>query len=560
MLETELTSNMQTVTTKRDKLVIEFPYDARTVSIVQTFDGREFDKTKKLWKVPTVQAQRVVEALWPLGFQFDEKSLEIYNLLRRIHWKSEKMKNGEFSTKEVEILDALKLPLFGYQRNCVGFMKVVGSGLIGDQPGLGKTLQSLAFTRLVEAKKVLIFCPMTIKGSWTEEIDKWVPGSTVTVIGGDKKKRETQWKQDTLYYVCNYDLLLRDLDLMKSQEWDVIIADEATKLSNPKAKTTESIKKLKAKHKVALTGTPLNNTPEDVWSIMDWVQPGLLGNNFQFMTEYTVKDDYGGVGGYKNLSKLREKLDPYMIRRLKRDVLHELPPKLFENIYVDFSLSERRIYTALQQAIKEELRVLGVRNPKYLSEARVKMTRLKQLTNTCELITGEQKSSKLEALKEVLQFALAGEEKAIIFTQFRQMALILMRELAEYRPLLIAGGVAEEQRTANRHAFNNDDIHRLLIMTSAGDMGLNLQRATSVVHYDLPWSVSKLEQREDRAHRHGQKNNVTIYKLIVNDSIDEYILDILSKKKDTSETILGDNFTEEDPSTLELFDVDSMLG
>lgn len=551
---------MQTVTTKRDKLVIEFPYDPHIVSIVQTIDGREWDKTKKLWKVPTIQAQRVVDSLWSFGFQFDDKCLEIYKTLRRISYKSEKMKNGEFSAKEVELLDALNLPLFGYQRNCVGFMAVVGSGLIGDQPGLGKTLQSLAFTKLISAKRVLIFCPMTLKGSWAEEIDKWIPGSTLTVIGGDKKKRKEQWKQDTQYYVCNYHLLLRDLEEIKEIAWDVIIADEATTLSNPKAKTTEAIKKLKAKHKVALTGTPLNNTPEDVWSIMDWVQPGLLGNNFQFMQEYTVKDEYGGVGGYKNLARLREKLDPYMIRRLKQDVLHELPPKLFENIYVDFSPQERRVYTAVQKAIKEELRALGIRNSKYLTEARVKMTRLKQLTNTCELITGENRSSKLDALKEVLQFALAGDEKAIIFTQFREMALILMRELAEYNPLLIAGGVSEEQRTANRHAFNNDDVHRLLIMTSAGDMGLNLQRATSVVHYDLPWSVSKLEQREDRAHRHGQKKNVTIYKMIVNDSIDEYILKRVFKKKDVADTILGDNLDQDDdPATIELFDVDSLL-
>lgn len=556
----EKNSNMQTVTTTRGKLHIEFPYDAHVVSIVQTFDGREYDKKKKFWKVPQIQAKRVVDSLSPLGFTFDEKCLEEYKNLKRIDWKTNKIRAGEFNTKEIEMLDSLALPLFNYQRMGVGFMAVTGSCLVGDQPGLGKTIQSLAFTKLIKAKKVLIFCPMTLKGSWSEEIDKWIPGSTVTVIGGDKKKREVQWKEDTQYYICNYHLLLRDLPLMQDIEWDVIIGDEATTLANPKAKTTIAIKKLKATHKIALTGTPLTNTVEDVWSIMDWVQPGLLGSNFQFMQEYTVKDDYGGVGGYKNLNQLKEKLDPYMIRRLKRDVLHELPPKLFENIYVEFSPAERRLYKAVQEEIKAELRALGMRNPKYLSEARVKMTRLKQLTNSCELITGEQKSSKLDALKEVLTFALAGEEKAIIFTQFREMALILMRELAEYRPLLIAGGVSEEERTANRHAFNDDDVHRLLIMTSAGDMGLNLQRATSVVHYDLPWSIAKLEQREDRAHRHGQKENVTIYKMIVNDSIDEYILGKVFAKKDIADTILGDNpIIIDTPEQLPLFAVDDIL-
>lgn len=559
MLEKEKNSNMQVIT-KREKLIIEFPYDAHIVSIVRTLDGREYDKVKKLWKVPKIQAMNVVNALQPFGFSFDEKCLTEYSRLRRLEWKTNKIKAGEFNEKELEMLNSLGLPLFNYQKIGVGFMAVVGSGLVGDQPGLGKTIQSLAFTKLKESKKVLIFCPMTLKGSWSEEIDKWIPGATVTVIGGDKKKRKEQWGADTVYYVCNYHLLLRDLDIMKETEWDVIIADEATVLSNPKAKTTESIKKLKATHKIALTGTPLNNTPEDVWSIMDWVQPGLLGNNFQFMEEYTMKDGYGSINGYKNLERLKVKLEPYMIRRLKRDVLSELPPKLFENIYIDFSPEERRLYKAVQAELKEELRSLGMHNPKYLSEARVKMTRLKQLTNSCELITGEQRSSKLEALKEVLTFALAGEEKAIVFTQFREMALILMRELEQYKPLLIAGGVSEEERTANRHAFNNNDVNRLLIMTSAGDMGLNLQRATSVVHYDLPWSVSKLEQREDRAHRHGQKNNVTIYKLIVNDSIDEYILGKVFAKKDIADAILGDTLVyDSSPQQLELFNVEDLL-
>jgi SNF2 family DNA or RNA helicase len=551
---------MATVTTSRGKLVIEFQYDPRIVSLVQTIDGREYDKKKKLWKAPLVQATNVVNTLGPVGFNFDDKCIEEYHRLNRLLWKSQRLKAGDFTPEEEASIDFLQLPFFAYQRICVGFMAAVGSGLVGDQPGLGKTLQSLGVTKLVKANKVLVFCPVSLKGSWAEEIQKWLAGSTVTVINGDKKTRAEQWQQDTTYYICNYHLLLRDLDFMKEIEWDVIVADEATILSNPKSKTCAALKKLKAKRKLALTGTPLNNTPEDVWSIMDWVQPGLLGTNYQFMQEYTSKDAYGGVGGYKNLNRLKEKLEPYMIRRLKVDVLDELPPKLFETIYVEFSREERRLYGTIQTAIASELIALGVKNPKYMKEARVKMTRLKQMTNSCELITGQEKSSKLDALKEILPFALAGGEKAIIFTQFREMALILMRELAEYNPLLIAGGVTQEDRDANRHAFNNNEVNQLLIMTSAGDMGLNLQRATSVVHYDLPWSVSKLEQREDRAHRHGQKKNVTIYKLLVRDSIDEYILNKLYDKKDVSETILGDKDAEEARSAnIDTEDLDNLL-
>jgi SNF2 family DNA or RNA helicase len=234
-----------------------------------------------------------------------------------------------------------------------------------------------------------------------------------------------------------------------------------------------------------------------------------------------------------------------MLRRLKKDVLTELPPKLYENIHVEFSEKERALYRAIQEETMNELKEAGMLSRNNLSQALVKIVRLKQMANSCELINGEQTSAKLTELKEQLKTILANGEKALIFTTFKEMALILMRELVEYNPLLIAGGVSENERNENRKMFNEDDIHRLLIMTEAGNRGLNLQRADAVIHYDLPWSIATAEQREDRAHRHGHVGNMTVYRMLVDNSVDEYILQVLFKKARMADVVLGDSDSDE---------------
>jgi len=529
------------VVKEKDKLIITFPYNVVLLAAVRMIPGRDFNKTKKHWSAPLTQIVTVYRILQPFGFVFDEACFELYKNAVILQKKVVRLKSGAFKDIEAQMIKDLELPLYMYQQIGAGFLAAIGSGLIGDQPGLGKTIQSLAATELKKTKKNLIFCPVSMKKTWQEEIEKWLPHKTSIIIGGDVKQRTKLWSKDVNYYICNYHLLLRDLKFMKDINWDFILADEATTISNSKAKTTKNLKKIKAKRRIAMTGTPLNNTLQDIWSIMDWTQPGILGTYWHFTEEYCLKDKHGAISGFKNLHKLAAMLDTFMLRRLKSDVLHELPPKVFENVYVEFSPEERKIYETIKEGTAEELKHIDMFDKKFLSDALVKMIRLKQATCSLELINGQETSSKVDALKELLSHILVDGQKTIIFTQFREMAVLLMRILAEYKPLLIAGGVSQEERDANRHAFNTDDVHQILIMTSAGAMGLNLQRASSVIHYDLPWSISALEQREDRAHRHGQKKSVTIYRMIVENSIDEYILKILHKKKKIADDVLGDN-------------------
>jgi len=430
--------------------------------------------------------------------------------------------------------------------------------LLADSPGCGKSIQSIATTIIRDAKKVLVVCPATLKLSWFDELEKWIPDTKVTVISGNKKEREEKWNEDSVYYLSNYEQLLRNLPEMQKIDWDYIIADEATRLSNIKSKQSIQIKKIKAKHRISLTGTPLNNKIEDVWNILDFCQQNSLGDYWSFTNKYCIKQKIhlkekiskegkiikgrtvSLITGYKNLGELKNILSDYMIRRTKEEVLSELPPKLYETVYVEFSKEEKEIYKNVQENILSELKDLTI-DTKYLNEAMVKLVRLKQVTNSLELVSDNTYSSKILALKELLGDIINDNAKAIIFSQFSTFTDILMRELAEYNPLLISGKVKQEQRNENIKLFNNDDRYKLLCMTEAGGFGLNLQRANYVIHADLPWSISKKIQREDRCHRKGQEKNVTIYQLIVKDTVDEYVLKVLMKKQKMSDEILGDS-------------------
>ena len=420
-------------------------------------------------------------------------------------------------------------------------MHAAKNALNGDQPGLGKTIQAIAAIKMHKCQKILYFTLATLKATVKEEFELRAPNSQTVIIRGEKKQRDKIWSQDANVYIANYELLLRDLPEMQKIKWDAIIADEATRLSNPQAKTTRAIKKLNAIYKFPLSGTPLSNAVQDVWSIIDFCEPGALGSYWQFVDRYCEKDVWGSIKGYKNLDILRKEIHPYCIRRLKKEVLQQLPPKMYENIYIELSASERKMYNAIKQELKNELKSLGMTDRGGLQNMITKMLRLKQAADSLELISDIRKSSKLEGLKELLQSICVDGNKVVIFTFFKTMALILMRELVEYNPLLIAGGVSEQDRNDNRDKFNSNIENRILISTDAGSFGLNLQKKSkSIIHYDIPWSVSKTEQREDRVHRIGQTGQVIVYKMIAKDTIDEYSLQVLSMKQNTAEKVLGD--------------------
>jgi len=514
------------LTLQKNNIIIQFPYNKEIVKAVKTIPGRRFDFKNKLWICPMGAAEQTLKTLKPFNFEIDPAIQAKLATQKKIEKDLEKIKNQ----KDIKI--KFKTPLFNYQKVGVAFMLKVKHCILGDEPGLGKTIQSITVCEENKAKKVLVLCPSSLKENWSEEVKLWTNKKSV-IITGTPKQREKQWTSNKNYYIANYELLLRDLETIQKIDWDYIIADEATRISNPKAKSSKAIKRIKAGTRIALTGTPINNKPDDLWNIADFIRPGELGSFWNFRDRYCILNHWGSVASYKNLNELRDKIKRIMIRRKKEDVLKDLPEKLYSDAFCSLNKAEQSYYNMIRDEITAE--IMG--NKIKIENALVKMIRLKQLTSSLELLGGEG-SSKLETLKELLGDVVCNGNKAVIFTQFAKMSKILARELAGYNPLIISGEVPEKERQKIVHNFNEKDNNKIIIMTEAGAFGLNLQRANYVFHYDLSWSLSKMIQREDRTHRHGQKKNVTVYTLMARNTIDEYVRAVIYKKQKLSNFLL----------------------
>jgi len=517
---------------------ISFQYDPILVSFVKSLEGRKYNPATKNWYIPLAGSRASVDRLARRGFQIDP---ELWNEVKR----------DQEQAREAEALAVLPdtefstfLPLFPYQKVGSAFLWKIGSGLLGDEMGLGKTIMALALCEKVKAEKVLIFAPAAVKWQWAQEIEKFIPASVdkiVVVEGG--KERQKLWYLPRRFYIANYELLLRaDFEKMASREWDIIIADEATRIANPQAKQSKAIKKLRAKRRIAMTGTPVSNRANEVWNIIDFTNPGAFGNYYTFLQRYCLKNQWGGIFGYQHMDELREKLKRYMIRRLKVDVLPELPAKIITDIPFEMTEEEKALYKKLKKEILFEIEskdIAKLETPMTISYALVKMLRLRQLADSMELLGHNTQSSKLIVLKEMLADALNDGRKAIVFTQFAEMADILERELVEWQPLKISGKVADKYQDIVVR-FNDVDTHKVLIMTSAGQFGLNIQRASVIFHYDQEWSLAKMEQRIGRAHRIGQTDKVLVYNLLAKGTVDYYVKKVLHAKAELSNQILGD--------------------
>lgn len=535
---------MKRISIDKDKIIPAFTFDPLIVEAIRTVDGRKWNKDLKRWEVPKENLHELLRALDIFDFELSPVLLEL------------KQKDEVFQTKIDQIRSGLQpisstLPLFDFQKHGASFLKAMPFALLADVPGLGKSIQTMAALENL-AGPHLIFCPASLKYSWEAEITKWQPKEKVMVIDGDREERLAKWAKakngNFKYVIANYELLIHDyLEIVTFQKWVSITCDEATRISNPDAKTVKYLKTIKAKKKIALTGTPISNKPDDIWSIIDWMIPGYLGTYFQFRSKYCILEEdwargreFKRISGYQNLDKLSEKVGRFMLRRTKEEVLNDFPQKIVENVSFSLSDNERKLYQGIKNQIIDEIHKLSDLNTRSLAIIPVKMLRLKQCTDHLSLVEGDPESSKMKLLRDMLEPIIASGEKAIIFTQFVEMLYLLEKELTDMRPVTIYGDVDSQERMVRVKQFNDDPRARIIIMSDAGAYGLNLQSASYVFHYDLPWSVAKLQQREDRAHRIGQVKNVTVYNLIAKDSIDEYVSKMLTGKRKVSNDILKD--------------------
>lgn len=380
------------------RLEISFKFDQRLITLIKTFDGRTYNPSSKSWWIPIAGAMPAIVKLKEAGFSIDPE------VLTAVKEDDDKAKETEALTLMEDTEFETTLPLYNFQRVGASFLYQIGSGILGDSPGTGKTLQVLAVAEKAKAEKVLIFTPAAVKYQFASEIEKFLPGNKAVVIDGTVDKRIKLWTTEARFYIANYELLLRDFSHM-DRVWDLILADEATKISSPFAKQSKAIKKLRAKRKIAMTGTLISNRANDVWNICDFVSAGSFGNYFNFVSRYCLKNSWGGVFGYQNIDELKSKLRRFMIRRTREEILPELPEKQYVDLPFELSEEEKK----LQENIKRELLfeinkydISKLEHPMTLQNTLVKMTRLRQLADSLELLGENKKSSKVEVLKELL--------------------------------------------------------------------------------------------------------------------------------------------------------------
>ncbi|MGA9350753.1 MAG: SNF2-related protein [Anaerolineae bacterium] len=446
----------------------------------------------------------------------------------------EQVKAGELE------IDVLKLPLYPYQMLGTLFLTFTRRALLGDDMGLGKTIMAIAASIFLKQQgklsRVLIICPASLKLQWAKEIERFSDES-VTVMTGAKKKREKLYAEDSTFTVLNYELVLRDFDLIRSLEPGLIVLDEAQRIKNWRAKTTQLIKNLTSEYAYVLTGTPLENRLDELYSIVQFLDRRLLGPAWQFMVEHVIRDEWGAIIGYRGLDKVKRKIAPIFLRRRKDEVLHDLPERIDNYYYLELERAQERLYIPRENELRSMFNVPREEwTPEMMGRLLELITEMREICDAAQLVTdgGVRASSKLAELPLIVEdMALNNGHKVLIFTQWERMTRLVEEALVGLPVDMVRmhGGLSITQRERIIDRFSEDPDCRIFISTDAGGLGLNLQAADFVINVDLPWNPAKLEQRIGRAHRIGQKNPVNVINLVVGSTIEERVLEVIYGKQ-----------------------------
>jgi len=439
----------------------------------------------------------------------------------------------------------LKTELRPYQLDGIAFAAAAGRAVLADDMGLGKTIQGIGtaelLARMAAVSKVLIICPTSLKFQWSSEIRRFSERTCHVVLGGHKD-RPAQYAGEHFFTICNYEQVLRDIAAIERMAWDLIILDEGQRIKNWEAKTSRIVKGLKSPFALVLSGTPLENRLDELFSVVEFIDERRLGPAFRFFNRHRVVDEKGKLLGYKNLDQLRETLKPVLLRRTRQKVVKELPPRTTEVIRIAPTDEQVEVQKAHRHIIQTVI------NKKYLSE--MDLLRLQKALLMCRMCADSTflvdkkapgHSSKLKELEGLLDQLMAEEDrKIVLFSEWTKMLDLIEPLLAErrLRHVRLDGSVPQKSRPELIDRFQNDPACKIFITTNAGATGLNLQSANTVINVDLPWNPAILEQRIARVHRMGQKQPVQIYLLVTTDTLEENLLATLSAKHELSLAVL----------------------
>ena len=459
--------------------------------------------------------------------------------------------------RQAEVPAGVRATLRPYQKEGVEFLQRLREaglgGVLADEMGLGKTLQTIAHVCIEQAEgrldvPVLVVAPTTLVGNWARELARFAPSLRVVVLHGTE--RHARWREvpDAQVVVTTYPVVVRDEERFLQQRFHLVVLDEAQNIKNARSLARRTLEQIPAEHRLCLTGTPVENHLGELWSIFDWLSPGLLGDELSFRRFWRQPVEQRGDA--ERLAALRQLIAPYVLRRLKRDVARELPPKTELSVPVELGRDQRELYEAIRVAahadVRRAIRAKGVAaSAVAILDA---LTKLRQVCCDPRLVAmsaarNVSGSAKLDALLALLREQLAGGHRVLVFSQFTSM-LALVAEALRARDvghLVLTGETRERQRVVD--AFEEGRADVFLISLKAGGTGLNLTSADTVVHYDPWWNPAAHAQATDRAYRIGQTRPVFVHNLYVAGSVEERVLALQERKRWLSSTLLGDGPT-----------------
>lgn len=417
-------------------------------------------------------------------------------------------------------------------------------GILADDMGLGKTLQAIVYICSNPGDRTLIICPTSLAYNWQEEFEKFAPSVRTCIIQGTPEEREALIKKSSRHYdvwITTYPLIRKDTRCYQNQTFDHLFLDEAQFIKNPSSLGAKAVKSIQAKHRFALTGTPIENALSELWSIFDFVMPGFFPRYSKFSDIYErpiLKEQ-----NESRMKELKIRIQPFVLRRMKKEVLKELPDKIETKRMAEMTSKQKKIYLSYLSRIQTEMKAQeGLNSNGGRMQVLAALTRLRQICcHPATFIENYQGGSgKLELLMEQLPDILEGGHSVIIFSQFTSMLNIIAQELEkeQIRYYYLAGSTRPAQRKQYVKEFNQGRGKVFLISLKAGGTGLNLTGADTVIHFDPWWNPAVEEQATDRAYRIGQKKKVQVIKLIMKDSIEEKIDALQNRKKILSEHVI----------------------
>ena len=440
------------------------------------------------------------------------------------------------------------MPLYPYQREGMLHLAFTGRALLADEMGLGKTIQAIAacalLHRLGQARRVLVVTPASLKAEWEEQIARFT-ALPLQIVFGNKLQRLRAYEDAPFFTLVNYEQMLADaLDANARLRPDIIVLDEAQRIKNWASKTAQAVKRLRSRYAFVLTGTPIENRLDDLYSIVSFLDPKIFGPLFRFNREFYRLDGRGRPEAYLQLQTVHDRIRPILLRRRKRDVETELPSRTDRTLFVELEKEQRQDYAAHEQTVAKLVQIAKRRplSPQEQQKLLRELGIMRMLCDTPYILGGDDRTCpKLVELDRLFDELFAAPDvKVIVFSEWMRM-LELVRDLCDKHRLGYAwhtGGVPQRKRRAEIRLFKDDPDCRVFLSTDSGGVGLNLQHASVVINCDLPWNPAKLEQRIARAWRKHQKNSVTVVNLVASETIEHRMIGTLDAKRSLADGVL----------------------